>query len=685
MAAAAAEGGKIYTFGGCGSPCFEPPLHTDSSEETRVEVFDPATGMWSALRPLPAILFGAAAAAAGGRIYVFGGYLTGNLVLEFDPATSTWSSKSPMPTARFGLAAVTLKDPTTHRDLVYVVGGSGPTGALEVYDPASDRWSQGSDMPTPRVFLAAAALDGKIYALGGSPDANGGSQTAAVEVYDPATNRWTAGAPLPVAEQLSAAAADNGKLYAFGGFVAGVGVRSATYVYDPATNAWTAGTPMPVARDEAPAVEVNGLAYVLGGSTDCHCHAIGTVESMPIGPPPTPTPCIRLTKTANRTVVAPGENLSYLIRVANCGTSPVTVTTSDEFRETGLLGGLWCRGAGCQPSIGEDLRDTRTITVSGETVYIVAGQVPCGPSVLQNTACATAAGLPRQCQTDVDSVTPPTADLQVTATAPMAPSSVVAGTTILYRWKVENLGPCPAQHVVLTQPLLAGLDFVSASSSCLAVSGALICGRGTLDPPAAELGTLNPPSAVQVHSRFLVPCSRPAGSIMTTATVTSDTTDPVRANNSATATTAVAVVADYSIVKSCPAAAFAGQHAEYTLTVQNRGPSCPQATVRDLLPAHFMSNAGNFDVQISLIPPATEVFTVAGVIDPGFSGALSNTATVATAATNNMSTCTTIVSPSGPSPTIPTLAPAALGALALLRAALAYRQISGRRRRPVGR
>lgn len=292
-------------------------------------------------------------------------------------------------------------------------------------------------MPTARVFLAAAALGGKIYALGGSLDANGGTQTAAVEVYDPVTDSWTAGAPLPVAEQLSAAAAVNGKLYAFGGFVAGVGVRGDTYEYDPVAKTWATRTAMPVARDQAPAVVVDqapaavagqalgtmadGLAYVLGGSTDCHCRAIDTAESYKPAPfIPPPAPCIRLTKTDNRTVVAPGESLAYLIRVANCGALPVAVTTSDDFRETGLLGGLWCRGAGCRPSIADDLRDTVTVPIGGETIYMVTGQVPFGRSVLQNKACAAVAGLALQCQTDVNRVMHPTPPPGIPALGPTA-------------------------------------------------------------------------------------------------------------------------------------------------------------------------------------------------------------------------------------------------------------------------
>src|SRR4030095_7876500 len=143
LLAAAADRGKIYTFGGCGSPCFAPPLHTSTFEETRVEVYNPdsaGSNPWSLGKPIPAIVFGAAAAAPGyGKIYLFGGFVTGKTVLEYDPDANSWAAKRPMPTPRHGLAAVALDDK------VYVLGGSNgsaASNALEVYDPKQDSWSR---------------------------------------------------------------------------------------------------------------------------------------------------------------------------------------------------------------------------------------------------------------------------------------------------------------------------------------------------------------------------------------------------------------------------------------------------------------------------------------------------------------------------------------------------------------
>src|SRR5215210_3115322 len=249
LLAAAEEGGAIYTFGGCGSPCFDPPLHTSTFEETRLEVF--AEGSWSVRKPIPAILFGAAAAARKGRIYVFGGFVTGSEAYEYDPRLDAWRRKAAMPTPRHGLAAVALKGK------VYVLGGSNgsaATGALEVYDPALNSWSRKTPMPTPRVFLAAAAVNGKIYAIGGSPDCCGKGRTDAVEAYDPATDSWSRAAPMPVALQVSAAAVLNGRIYVLGGFIPGSGVQGSTFEYDPKANAWTSKAPMLEPRDQAPAV-----------------------------------------------------------------------------------------------------------------------------------------------------------------------------------------------------------------------------------------------------------------------------------------------------------------------------------------------------------------------------------------------------------------------------------------------
>src|SRR3954468_20534966 len=89
LLAAAVEGGKLYTFGGCGSPCFQPPLHTSTFAETRGEIYDGEKGTADP-NPMPTILYGAPAVAPGnGRIYTLGGYLSGIVVQEYSPGPVT--------------------------------------------------------------------------------------------------------------------------------------------------------------------------------------------------------------------------------------------------------------------------------------------------------------------------------------------------------------------------------------------------------------------------------------------------------------------------------------------------------------------------------------------------------------------------------------------------------------------
>lgn len=331
LLAATEYNGSIYTFGGCGSPCFAPPLHTSTLEERTVEVFEPhrpeepqSMDHWSARRPMPSIVFGAAAAAVTGddHIYLFGGFVTPDSTQEYDPdpQADSWRSRAAMPTPRYGLAAVVVGRK------IYVIGGSNGTNAvaaLEAYDPDNDTWErQLPSMHTARVFLAAAAVGSKIYAIGGSPDCCGNGTTNVVEVFDTAHAQlgWSFGPSLPVALQTSAAAAFGGKIYVLGGFVPGQGAKGSTYELDPADPqaVWVEQRSMPDPRDQAPAVALADGIHVLGGSTNCHCR--------PRRDHPTFQPEVtdlQIDKTDDRVMVCPGETITYRITVHNRGPSSV--------------------------------------------------------------------------------------------------------------------------------------------------------------------------------------------------------------------------------------------------------------------------------------------------------------------------------------------------------------------------
>ncbi len=181
----AALDGSIYAIGGrtsTGGPCSGGPLSV-------VERYDIASDTWTTVAPLPSARSDLAAAAVGGKIYVFGGCTNSVSFLHdvdvYDPQTDTWStSPTDMPTARAGMYAVATKGGT-----VYVIGGWNGVGAgldtNESYKVSQDQWTTGlPPMPTVRAETGAAGHGGRIYIVGGAQPAFGNSINAN-EVFKP--------------------------------------------------------------------------------------------------------------------------------------------------------------------------------------------------------------------------------------------------------------------------------------------------------------------------------------------------------------------------------------------------------------------------------------------------------------------------------------------------------------------
>ena len=86
-----------------------------------LEMYDPGTGGWKTLAPMPTARFGAASAVTNGLLYVSGGYdASGNALTTvemYTPGTNTWRTLSPMPTARGYTAGAGVNG------VVYVAGG----------------------------------------------------------------------------------------------------------------------------------------------------------------------------------------------------------------------------------------------------------------------------------------------------------------------------------------------------------------------------------------------------------------------------------------------------------------------------------------------------------------------------------------------------------------------------------
>ena len=124
----------------------------------------------------------------------------------------------------------------------------------------------------------------------------------------------------------------------------------------------------------------------------------------------------------------------------------------------------------------------------------------------------------------------PRSDLRVTNVD--TPDPVTAGGLISYALEVTNAGPQAATGTTLEFPLAPGTSYVSSSAS----AGSCTSAAGPPANVSCELGTLAANSTATVT---IVVASSGAGTISTTAAVSSAVPDPVAADNSATAETAV--------------------------------------------------------------------------------------------------------------------------------------------------
>lgn len=165
--------------------------HVDTAQGL---MFDPPTGRWLAIADAPTARNSAAAGVIDGRLFVIGGrqaikQADGSLrqvnvpQLEvYDPKTDRWSVRAPMPQAQGGLAAA------AHGGRLYVFGGEQWVPEQKVfdnawvYDPATDRWGVLPPLPTPRHGLGAASVGDRIHVIGGGTRVGGDHASAVHEV-----------------------------------------------------------------------------------------------------------------------------------------------------------------------------------------------------------------------------------------------------------------------------------------------------------------------------------------------------------------------------------------------------------------------------------------------------------------------------------------------------------------------
>jgi len=248
------------------------------------------------------------------------------------------------------------------------------------------------------------------------------------------------------------------------------------------------------------------------------------------------------------------------------------------------------------------------------------------------------------------------ADLSIGMKA--APNPVVFGSNLTYTINVTNNGPLVATNAVVTQSLPNGAAFISATSSqgtCTQAGGTMACKLGNLS------GGLSATIIVTVKPAAL-------GTIYSTATASSDTSDSNPFNNAVTVATLVSpITADLAIsVVDSPDPVLVGGFLTYTLSVANNGPSTATGVfATNILPpsvsfvsavlsqGSFANTSGTIICNFGTLASGSSATATLTVV-PNTSGIITNTARVINTNTNqvdpisgnNSTIVTTTVSPS---------------------------------------
>lgn len=254
---AAALGSEIVVVGG---------FTADGGASARADAYSPGRNRWRRLPDLPVGVHHAMAAAAAGKVYVFGGYnvrgvpLRNAYVLE----RGRWRALPRMPFARAAAGAA-----VAGRRIV--VAGGVTAGAARLapnalaFDIRTRRWSV-LPGPTPREHLGVTSLAGTVYAIAGRTS---GLDTNLLhfESYRTGDRRWRRLQPIPDARGGTGAAATMGLVVSVGGEEPG-GTIAEVLAYRVAERRWVPLPDLPTPRHGVGVAALGGQVYVIGGGPE---------------------------------------------------------------------------------------------------------------------------------------------------------------------------------------------------------------------------------------------------------------------------------------------------------------------------------------------------------------------------------------------------------------------------------
>ncbi len=240
---------------------------------------------------------------------------------------------------------------------------------------------------------------------------------------------------------------------------------------------------------------------------------------------------VSVTKTDTPDPALAGTRVTYTVTITNAGPSCARdVSLLDTFGPNTLFqegfSDISCVDGGTTATCAQG-----TMTVGQTNVLTLVGKVACDTidGTLEVNTAVVSSSTPDPDSADLTATATTTIDTlaEVNIEKADAPDPVQPATNLTYSIDVFNDGPSDALGVVVTDPLPAGLSFVSATENCTEVAGTVTCNVGTV------------PCGKRRQVRIRTRVETDVTSLTNTATASTTTTESDATNNSDTEQTSI--------------------------------------------------------------------------------------------------------------------------------------------------